>query len=296
MTTKCGFIAIVGRPNVGKSTLINNIIGQKISITTRKPQTTRNNILGVKTVGDEQLVFVDTPGMHVNEPRNLNRTMNKTAASALRDVDAVAFVVECNRWNDDDELVLEKVKKKNCPIILLLNKVDKIANKGDVLTFISLMQEKLNFHSIIPISAVKGTQVDRFLTLLSEIIPESPHYFEKEQITDKNLSFQIQELIREKLFICLGDELPYSLTVIVEKIEDTEKLLRVNALIMIERAGQKKIVVGAKGENLKKVGTQSRMELENILGKKVYIGLWVKVKDNWADNDKLLKQFGISDI
>ena len=296
MTTKCGFIAIVGRPNVGKSTLMNNIIGQKISITTRKPQTTRNNILGVKTVGDEQLVFVDTPGMHVNEPRNLNRTMNKTAASALRDVDAVAFVVECNRWNDDDELVLEKVKKKNCPIILLLNKVDKIANKGDVLTFISLMQEKLNFHSIIPISAVKGTQVDRFLTLLSEIIPESPHYFEKEQITDKNLSFQIQELIREKLFICLGDELPYSLTVIVEKIEDTEKLLRVNALIMIERAGQKKIVVGAKGENLKKVGTQSRMELENILGKKVYIGLWVKVKDNWADNDKLLKQFGISDI
>lgn len=297
MESKCGFVAIVGRPNVGKSTLINNLIGQKISITTRKPQTTRNNILGVKTVNESntQLVFVDTPGIHGEEHRALNKKMNKSAISALKDVDAIAFVVECDRWNQDDELVLRKLQKRNMPVILLINKVDKVS--GDkVLEFINFMQSKLEFHTIIPISALNGEQTDKFISTLLEISPESPHYFEKEQITDKNLSFQIQEIIREKLFLCLGDELPYSLTVIVENIEDTEKLLKVNAIIMIERAGQKKIVVGTKGQNLKKVGMQSRIELEGMVGKKVFLGLWVKVKDNWADDDRLLKQFGFSDI
>jgi GTP-binding protein Era len=297
MESKCGFVAIVGRPNVGKSTLINNLIGQKISITTRKPQTTRNNILGVKTVDESntQLVFVDTPGIHGEEHRALNKKMNKSAISALKDVDAIAFVVECDRWNQDDELVLRKLQKRNMPVILLINKVDKVS--GDkVLEFINFMQSKLEFHTIIPISALNGEQTDKFISTLLEISPESPHYFEKEQITDKNLSFQIQEIIREKLFLCLGDELPYSLTVIVENIEDTEKLLKVNAIIMIERAGQKKIVVGTKGQNLKKVGMQSRKELEGMVVKKVFLGLWVKVKDNWADDDRLLKQFGFSDI
>jgi GTPase len=290
--TYCGYIAIMGRPNVGKSTLLNNILGQKVSITSRKPQTTRHQILGIKTIGDTQLIFVDTPGLHQKEHRALNKQMNKAARTALRDVNAVLFVVESLHWTPDDEWVFELLSKVNCPIVLAVNKVDLVGDKEALLPFLKSMSEKFEFADIIPFSAKKGKNVDHIEKVLMQFLPESPHFFPDDQITDKSPRFRIAELIREKITRILGEELPYATTVEIEEYKPQDKVQLVSAIIWVERTGQKVIVIGTNGERLKQIGIRARESIETMIGKKVHLRLWVKVKENWSDNDRALKSLG----
>lgn len=290
--THCGFIAIVGQPNVGKSTLLNTILGKKLSITSDKPQTTRHSILGIKTLNEAQLIFVDTPGIHKGGKRALNRSMNKTARASLQDVDCVLFVVIALHWDDEDETVLKLLKKCSAPVILVINKIDKVKQRERLLPFIESISQKYPFAKIVPISAEKGTQVEALEKEILQYLPESPHFYEDDQLTDRSDSFVASEIIREKLTRFLGQELPYALTVGIDLFEVEEGMIRIYAVIWVERDGQKPIVVGADGEVLKRVGTQARLDMERFFGKKVFLKLWVKVKSNWSDDEKLLNRLG----
>jgi len=288
----CGFVAVVGRPNVGKSTLINAILGSKVSIVTPKPQTTRHRILAVHTIGECQIVFVDTPGLHRRAAKIMNQMMNRTAASALADADLILFVSEANRWTVEDQDVLKRLKDSQAPVIALLNKIDKIHPKEALLSALSKMSERHSFDQVIPISAKLNDNLDRLLELIPNYLPESPALFPDEMVTDRSESFHIAEIIREKLTLLLRQEVPYGLTVEIEQFKKEPEGVSINAVIWVERDSQKGIVVGKGGNVLKKVGRQARLELKERLGIPVHLELWVKVKDNWADSAKELLRLG----
>ncbi|AKU63159.1 GTPase Era [Aggregatibacter aphrophilus] len=291
--TYCGFIAIVGRPNVGKSTLLNKILGQKISITSRKAQTTRHRIVGIKTEGAYQEIYVDTPGLHIEEKRAINRLMNRAASSAITDVDLVIFVVDGTHWNDDDEMVLNKLRKTKVPVVLAINKIDNIKNKDDLLPFITEITQKFNFADIVPISAEKGNNLDAIEKIVRKSLRPGVHHFPEDYVTDRSQRFMASEIIREKLIRFMGEELPYSVTVEIEQFKVNERgTYEINGLILVERDGQKKIVIGRKGEKLKKIGTEARLDMERLFDNKVHLELWVKVKSGWADDERALRSLG----
>jgi len=293
---RCGFVAFVGRPNVGKSTLLNHLLGQKLSITSRKPQTTRHRIMGIDTMGSTQMIYVDTPGIHKNEARAINRLMNRAASSSIADVDVVVFIVEPERWTEDDELVLEHIKKTDKPIILFVNKIDQIKEKEKLLPFLQTLSAKHNFQHLIPGAALQGEQIDELKKLLVSYMPEGDYIFPEEYYTDRSERFLAAEIIREKLIRQLGDELPYSITVEIEQFKlDEAGLLRISGLILVERNGQKSIVIGKGGSRLKKVGTDARKDMSQIFGEKIFLELWVKVKDGWADDERALRSLGFDE-
>lgn len=290
--SRCGFVAVVGRPNVGKSTLINAILGSKVSIVTPKPQTTRHRIRGVHTKNDYQIIFIDTPGLHRSVAKTINRLMNRAAASALSEADLVLFVSEANRWTVEDQDVLDRLKQSPIPAIALLNKIDKVHPKEELLSVLAAMSERHTFDEVLPISAKLKDNLDRLVELIPGYLPESPALYPAEMVTDRSESFQIAELIREKLTLLLRQEVPYGLTVQIERIEEEPQGIDINAVIWVERDSQKGIVVGKGGNVLKKVGRSSRLELKERLGVPVHLELWVKVKDNWADSEKELLRLG----
>ena len=289
---RCGFVAVIGRPNVGKSTLVNAILDSKVSIVTAKPQTTRHRILAVHTTAESQIIFVDTPGLHRNAGKAMNRLMNRTAASALADADLVLFVSEATRWTEEDDDVLKRLQTCPAPVIALLNKVDKVQPKERLFGALSAMSERHDFAEIMPISARKKHNLDAVLVAIPAFLPESPLLFPAEMRTDRSVEFQSAETVREKLTMLLRQEIPYGLTVQIERYEEDDKGISINAIIWVERQSQKGIVVGKGGNVLKKVGQAARVELKKRLQRPVHLELWVKVKDNWADNEKDLQNLG----
>ncbi|MGR6872948.1 GTPase Era [Pseudomonas sp. HK3] len=297
MNDKCGYIAIVGRPNVGKSTLLNRILGQKLSITSRKPQTTRHQILGMKTTGDVQAIYVDTPGLHEGyTEKALNRYINKVASNAIKDVDLVVFVVDRTKWTPEDEVVLQKIKGANVPCVLVINKVDHLADKSTLLPYLQEVSERMDFLEVVPVSAKLGNNVEALERSIAKYIPEGMHFYDRDQFTDRSVRFLAAELVREKIMRQLGDELPYSMTVEIEKFEDNGTLVTIHALILVEREGQKKILIGDKGERIKQIGTDARLDMEKMFDSKVMLNTWVKVKGGWADDERALKSLGYNDL
>lgn len=296
--TRCGYVAIVGRPNVGKSTLMNHILGQKVSITSRKPQTTRHQVLGIHTQlgkgADDayQLIFVDTPGMHREEERAINRHMNRAADSALNDVDAVVLVVDRTVWTDEDQWVLDKLRRVKAPVILAINKVDQLDDKNALLPHIQTLSQGFEFDEIVPLSALRAQNLDALTDALAKRLPISEFFFPEDQITDRSERFMAAELIREKLMRQLGAELPYSMAVEIEQFKHDGSILHIHGLILVERPGQKKIVIGDKGARIKKVGHDARLDMEQLFDARVMLNLWVKVKGGWADDDRALKSLG----
>jgi GTP-binding protein Era len=289
---RCGIVAVVGRPNVGKSTLINAILGRKVSIVTAKPQTTRHRILAVHSAADAQIVFVDTPGLHRKAGKAMNKLMNRTAANALADADVVLFVSDATHWTGEDDDVLKRLKKLDTPVIAVLNKVDRVHPKEKLLDAMALMSARLDFAEIVPVSALKKDNLDQLLALLPAYLPESPPLFPEDMHTDRTREFHAAEVIREKLTLMLHQELPYGLTVQVERYLEEADGLTINAIIWVERDSQKGIVVGKNGSVLKRVGRAARLELKEQLGCSVHLELWVKVKANWADNEQDLMNLG----
>ena len=294
--SRCGYVAIVGRPNVGKSTLLNHILGQKLAITSRKPQTTRHNMLGIKTEGATQAIYVDTPGLHKNNEKALNRYMNRSASSALRDVDVVVFVLDRTRWTDEDELVLEKVRGVKCPLIVAVNKADQLEDKAELLPHLQWLAEQLPNAEIVPISALHAQNLDTLENLVNERLPENEHFFPEDQITDRSSRFLAAELVREKIMRQLGAELPYQITVEIEEFKQEGRILHIHALILVEREGQKKILIGDKGERIKRIGQDARQDMETLFDSKVMLNLWVKVKGGWSDDERALRSLGYLDL
>jgi len=292
-TQRCGYVAIVGRPNVGKSTLLNRILGQKLSITSRKPQTTRHQILGIKTEDDLQVVYVDTPGLHKDDKgKALNRFMNRTASEALRHVDLVVFMIDRTAWTEEDQLVLDKLEHLHCPVILAVNKVDQLKDKEALLPQLEELSAKRHFDVIIPISAEKGHNVERLEHEVESRIPGGVHLFPEDQITDRSSRFVAAELVREKLMRNLGDEVPYGTTVEIEEFKHDGRVLHISALILVEREGQKRIVIGDNGAVIKTIGRDARLDMEKMFDTKVMLNLWVKVKRGWSDNERALQSLG----
>ena len=289
---RCGYIALVGRPNVGKSTLLNRILGQKISITSRRPQTTRHRVLGIKTLPSAQLIYVDTPGIHDFSGRAMNRHMNRTASSVLLDVDVVVFLVDGLHWTADDELVLQKLAQITCPVILAINKIDLLGNREELLPRLQGLSEKRSFAQIIPLSASKGDNVAQLEAVIEELLPPAPPLFPEDQVTDRSVRFLASELIREKLFRKLGKELPYGLTVAIEQFKSEPGMTHIHALIWVERKSQKNIVIGKQGRVLKEVGSDARRDIEELIEGRVNLKLWVKVKEGWADDERALHSLG----
>ena len=294
--TYCGFIAIVGRPNVGKSTLLNKILGQKISITSRKAQTTRHRIVGIHTEGAYQAIYVDTPGLHIEEKRAINRLMNRAASSAIGDVDLIIFVVEGTKWTEDDEMVLNKLRAAKAPVVLAINKIDNVKEKDELLPHITELSQKFDFVEILPISAQRGKNVHILQKIVRDSLREGVHHFPEEYITDRSQRFMASEIIREKLMRFTGEELPYSVTVEIEQFKVNERgVYEINGLILVEREGQKKMVIGAKGQKIKTIGIEARADMERLFDAQVHLELWVKVKSGWADDERALRSLGYMD-
>ena len=292
---RCGYVAIVGRPNVGKSTLLNHILGQKISITSRKPQTTRHQVLGIKTEGQHQIIFVDTPGLHKDAEKAINRYMNRAASSAIRDVDLVVFVVDRTAWTDEDAMVLEQIKRSGRPTMLVINKVDLLADKAELLPHLQVLAAKCDFAAILPVSALQQHNVAELETEILKFLPESTHFFPEDQITDRSQRFLAAEIVREKIMRQLGDELPYEITVEIEEFVQEDTILNISAVIFVERKGQKKILIGEKGSRLRSIGTDARRDMELLFDSKVMLRLWVKVKSGWSDDERALRSLGYDD-
>lgn len=291
----CGYVALIGRPNVGKSTLMNHLLGQKLSITSRKPQTTRHRILGIKTTAAGQAIFMDTPGMHSDEKKVLNRYLNKTADTTLLGVDLVVWLLDGLYWHDYDERIFKKLAQAGLPVILVVNKIDKIKDKQALLAFLAEAERKFPFKHIVPLSALKNNNLDVLERHIMELLPEGELIYPEDQITDRPERFFVAEIVREKLTRRLGDELPYALTVEIERYEEHPELSKIYANIWVERSSQKSIVIGKQGEMLKKIGTDARADIEKLLGHKVYLQLWVKVKKGWSDNERALQSLGFLD-
>ncbi len=292
-TTHCGFIAIIGKPNVGKSTLLNKILGNKVSITSPKAQTTRHQIRGIKVVDQTQLVFIDTPGLHQKSKHVINKVMNKMSQQAINDdVDAILFLIEANHLTDDDKWAMKKLKNVNCPIILVVNKVDKIKNKETLLPFLKEVNEMLEFADVFPLSALKGINIEVLLEKLVSFMPESPYFFPEDQQTDRGEKFQCAELIREKTLYLLAEELPHELNVEINHLENNETICHIDATIWVEREGQKAIVIGKNGDMLKKIGSEARIDIEKLVKNKVFLKIWVKVKSGWSDDPNVIRYFG----
>ena len=299
MSKKCGTVSIIGRPNVGKSTLLNHLVGYKLSAIANKPQTTRTNIRGIVTeLGDKkdsgyQLIFTDTPGIHLNSKNLLNRTLNSEAVAAVEDVDAIVMIVEALKWTDEDEFVLSRLKHTNKPVFLLLNKVDRIQEKDRLFPYLEKVGKKREFAEIIPISASIGINTDILIESLLKVVPESDFIYPEDHITDKSVRFICGELIREQLVLNLHEELPYTTAVEIEVFEETDKLVTIEVVIWTDRKNQKGIIIGKKGETLKRIGQSARRSLEEFLMKKVMLKQWVKVEENWQNNPRHLNELGI---
>jgi len=292
---RCGYVSLIGRPNVGKSTLMNYVLGQKISITSHRPQTTRHRILGIKTTDDVQIVYVDTPGIHDNEKKAMNRYMNRTAGASFKDVDVIVLLVEALKWTDEDELVIKRLEHVSAPVILAVNKVDLVKKKDQLLPFIEKIKNKYDFKDIIPLSATKGDNIEGFEKLISDYLPLSEAFYSEDQITDRSSRFMAAEIIREKLMRNLTKELPYNLTVEIEKFTADGKMLDIAAVIWVERENQKAIIIGKNGEKLKSIGTKARIDMEKMFEQKVFLQLWVKVKTGWSDDERALNSLGYTD-
>jgi GTP-binding protein Era len=292
---RSGYVAIIGRPNVGKSTLINRVLGQKLCITSRRPQTTRHRILGIKTTEQSQFIYVDTPGIHSDGKRAMNRYMNRAAAASVEDVDVVVFVIEGMKWTEEDERVLQKLKETTKPVILVMNKIDKLEDKATLFPQVEKLAALFKFTDIVPLSARKGINLESLEESIYKLMPEGEMIFDEDQLTDRSSRFLAAEMVREKLFRHLGQELPYSLTVDIEQFEDDNGMFRISAVIYVERSGQKSIVIGKKGELLKQVGKDAREDMEKLFGCKVFLQLWVKVREGWSDNERMLRNLGYND-
>jgi len=291
--TRCGLVAIVGRANVGKSTYLNAALGQKLSITSRKPQTTRHRLLGIKNTPDAQLIFIDTPGFQIKPRRRLNRSMNREAHRAIDDVDVIVLMVEAQRWNAEDQGVCRRVAQARAPVLLAVNKVDRVSRKEDLLPYLDSVSKHAAFAEIVPVSAQERVNLDRLEACIVERLPPGPRLFPEDQLTDANDRFLCSEIIREKLMRQLGEELPYSVCVVIEQLVEEKSLLRIAATIWVEKASQKGIVIGAGGKALKTIATDARHELETFFGKRVHLETWVKVQERWADDAKALQQLGL---
>lgn len=292
---RCGYISIVGRPNVGKSTLLNHILQQKISITSRKPQTTRHNIIGIKTTEAAQFIYVDTPGLHKGGERAMNRYLNRAASTAMQDVDAILFVIEALKWTEEDQQVCDKLSHGETPVILVVNKVDQIKDKDSLLPFLAGLSGKMNFAEVIPLSALRRQNLEALEAAVQEYLPESAAFYQENQVTDRSERFLAAEIIREKLTRRLGQELPYGISVEVERFVEEGRLYRIHAVIWVERKGQKAIVIGKSGAMLKSIGKDARLDMEKLFDCKVFLELWVKVKEGWSDDERALRSLGYTD-
>jgi GTP-binding protein Era len=288
---RCGTIAIVGRPNVGKSTLMNALIGQKVSITSRKAQTTRHRITGIRTLDHAQYVFVDTPGFQLRHSGALNRSLNRAVSGTLASVDLAMFVIEAGRFGPEDQKVLELVPPKT-PLLAIANKIDRITNKDDLLPFMQQLGQYREFNEIVPLSAKHPEDVDRLLTILRNHLPSGPPMYGEDEMTDRSERFMAAEIVREKVFRLTGDEIPYTTTVLIDKFEQEGRLRRIFATVMVGRDGHKAMVIGQKGAKLKQISTDARLDMEKLFGGPVYLEIWVKVKSGWADNEAGLKAYG----
>jgi GTP-binding protein Era len=289
---RCGYVAIVGRPNVGKSTLLNNILGMKLSITSRKPQTTRHQILGVKTRDHTQVIYVDTPGIHQRRGTAINKYMNRAATSVLNDVDLILFVVQAKNWTKEDQAVVDKFKTVSCPVILVVNKIDKLESKKQLLPLIRELSSHYDFTEIIPVSALNGNNVEILEEKILQLLPENEHFYPDDQITDRSMRFLASEIIREKLIRELGQELPYTSTVDIDKYIEDKDIVHIHATIYVESAGQKAIIIGKKGSRLKSIGTKAREDISKMIECKVYLNLWVKVREGWSNDERALRGLG----
>jgi GTP-binding protein Era len=291
----CGYIAIIGRPNVGKSTLLNHILGQKISITSRKPQTTRHQILGIHTTENAQLVFVDTPGLHNAKGKVLNRVMNKNALSMLNSVDVILFMIEAMVWTDADEWVLNKLSNVEASVILVVNKADKVKEKYDLLPFIEKVSEKYQFAEIVPVSAKNSIHLPELEQQVVKLLPVQNYFFDESNITDRSMRFIAAEIIREKIIRSTGQELPYVTAVEIEQYKQKGKITHISASILVEKPSQKAMLIGKNGEKMKAIGRTARLDIEKNLGNKVFLQLWVKVRGGWADDERALHSLGYTD-
>ena len=292
---RCGYVAIVGRPNVGKSTLLNHLLGQKLSITSRKPQTTRHNILGIKTIGGDQIVYVDTPGQHQGQKKAINRLMNRAALAAMTDVDVVVWVVDRNQWTAEDEWIAAQIGKSRGPVIIAVNKVDQLKNRQDLLPHLQKLADQFSEAEIVPISALKDDNLDRLEALIVQHLPANEHFYSDQQITDRSVRFLVAEIVREKITRQLGDELPHQATVEIEEFREQEMLTVISAVILVERKGQKQIIIGSKGSRIKLIGEAARKDIETLVRQKVLLKLWVKVKSGWSDDERVLRSLGYDD-
>lgn len=293
--TRCGYVAIVGRPNVGKSTLLNHLLGQKLSITSRKPQTTRHQVLGIKTTDRAQMLFVDTPGIHGGEGRALNRFMNRTAGAAVAAVDIVVMVVDRGEWRDDDERVLGSCLASGAPLLLVVNKIDLEDNPNAILPSLESLAQRADFAALIPLSALRARNLEVLETEIVQRLPGGPFLFEEDELTDRSTRFLVAEIVREKITRQLGDELPYSTTVEIEEYGHENGIVHISAVILVERKGQKAILIGQKGSRLRQIGTDARQDIERLVDNKVMLNLWVKVRSGWADDERALRSLGYDD-
>ena len=290
---RSGFAALVGRPNVGKSTLLNALVGARLSIVTPRPQTTRHRILGIYTSAEVQIAFVDTPGLHQGASRALNKAMNRTAATALEDADVVVLVSEALQWTAEDELVLKRLERAGRAAIACVNKIDRVRPRARVLPYLQELAGRHPFLAVVPVSALREDNVEDLRRTIGRHLPPSPQLFPGGELTDRSVAFRIAEMIREKLTLELNQEVPYGIAVEVERLADEDGQLNVDAAIWVDREGQKPIVIGAKGERLKRVGRAARLTLNGILNRRLHLNLWVKVRENWADNARALKELGL---
>ena len=292
MNTRCGYVAIIGRPNVGKSTLLNTLLRQKVSITSKKPQTTRQNVLGIRTSDDCQMLFVDTPGLHLKEHRAINRYMNRNARKALRDVDIALFLIDRDRWNEEDDYVAALFDGLVGQKILVINKIDLIRDKASIIPLLQIMHDRFPDAEIVPVSAEKNRNMDALLGVIRDQLPVSPFYYETSQVTDRSERFLVSEIIREKIMRQMGEEVPHAVTIQIDRFQEEKNLTLIEATIFVERDGQKKILIGSGGERLKRIGSDARVEIQKLLERRVVLKTWVKIKTGWSDDERAIKSLG----